>query len=118
MGRACCTRSKGLTSHKTPVWVGEWGPVYCNPKDGDGWEQTNAQRFEVVKEQLKIFALNRAHWSIWTYKGESDIAHRVTLTVTDIGYQGLVYVSPESAYMKRLEQFLAKKKVRYLSLWL
>ena len=42
-------------------------------------------------------------WSIWTYK--------------DIGFQGMVYTSPDSPYMKLLWDFLAKKQRLALDAW-
>ena len=43
----------------------------------------------------------RASWSIWLWK--------------DIGFQGMVYVDEESAYMRLLKPWLEKKKVRSVS---
>lgn len=47
--------------------------------------------------QLGIYAKQSASWSIWLYK--------------DIGFQGMVYVNPDSAYIKLLAPFLKKKRV-------
>jgi len=82
--------------HKVPIWNGEFGPVYASPADGTDWEETNTHRYHLLQDQLALYDASRIHWSIWLYK--------------DIGFQGMVYASPESAYIKRLEPFLAKKK--------
>jgi endoglucanase len=74
----------------TPVWVGEFGPVYTGDRD------TDDQRYRILADQLDIYQRYGASWSLWTYK--------------DIGLQGLVTVSPESAYLRRFGEFVAKKK--------
>lgn len=86
-----------------PVWNGEFGPVYDNPDDGEDWEKTNEQRYAVLKAQLDIYAKVNASWSIWTYK--------------DIGYQGMVYVKPDTPYMRLLRPFLLKKKRTAVDAW-
>ncbi|KAL5514138.1 XYL5_1 [Sanghuangporus baumii] len=78
------------------VWNGEWGPVYARTEyEGDLTEQINDSRYLVLKDQLAIYNKDRLSWSIWLYK--------------DIGFQGMVYVSRETPYMKLLKDFLAKK---------
>jgi len=79
-----------------PIWNGEWGPVYASPADGPNWESVNEVRYRVLKDQLAIYEERKISWSIWLYK--------------DIGFQGMVYVSPDTPYIKRLAPFLAKKK--------
>ncbi|GFZ47072.1 hypothetical protein JCM24511_04814 [Saitozyma sp. JCM 24511] len=81
---------------KGPIWNGEFGPVYDDATDGPEWEKTNESRYGVLECQLDIYQRSRASWSIWLYK--------------DIGFQGMVYVDPETPYMKLLEPFLKKKK--------
>ncbi|KAG8893517.1 hypothetical protein FRC00_010416 [Tulasnella sp. 408] len=78
------------------IWNGEWGPVYASPDDGANWESINEDRYRVLKDQLAIYEERKISWSIWLYK--------------DIGFQGMVYVSPDTAYIKRLKPFLEKKK--------
>ncbi|KAG8960321.1 hypothetical protein FRC03_006775 [Tulasnella sp. 419] len=80
----------------SPIWNGEWGPVYASPDDGEDWEKINEDRYRVLKDQLALYEERKISWSIWLYK--------------DIGFQGMVYVSPESAWIKRLKPFLQKKK--------
>lgn len=73
----------------TPIWVGEFGPVYTgNPAKDE-------ERYRLLQDQLEIFAHYDASWALWTYK--------------DIGLQGVVTVDPESAYLRLLAPFLEKK---------
>jgi hypothetical protein len=73
----------------TPVWVGEFGPVYT------GDERRDAMRYQILADQLDIYRDDQASWSIWTYK--------------DIGTQGIAVVKPDSAYRRRFDEFVAKK---------
>jgi endoglucanase len=73
----------------TPIWVGEFGPVY------PGVPEADEQRYRILEDQLEIYRRYDAGWSIWTYK--------------DVGLQGLVTVSPESPYLARFGDFVAKK---------
>ena len=80
-----------------PIWNGEFGPVshlassllnktdlgllgkvYANLADGADWEDINADRYQLLKDQLDIYKGNKISWSIWLYK--------------DIGFQGMVWV--------------------------
>ncbi|UUT34645.1 glycoside hydrolase family 5 protein [Microbacterium elymi] len=73
----------------TPIWVGEFGPVYTGDAARD------RQRFRLLEDQLEIFARHEASWALWTYK--------------DIGLQGVVTVDPDSAYLRRIAPVLEKK---------
>jgi endoglucanase len=73
----------------TPVWVGEFGPIYTGDAVRD------AQRRQLLADQLEIYRRYDASWSIWTYK--------------DLGPQGLVTVRPDSPYGARFGPFTAKK---------
>ncbi|MFI6630694.1 glycoside hydrolase family 5 protein [Nonomuraea fuscirosea] len=73
----------------TPVWVGEFGPIYT------GDERVDAMRRRLLDDQLDIYRRDGAGWSIWMYK--------------DLGRQGLVMVRPDSAYLTRFGDFVAKK---------
>lgn len=87
-----------------PTWNGEWGPVYQNPRTDPDAAATNAKRFALLKEQLHIYEEHgQVSWSIWLWK--------------DIGYQGLVYVDPESPYMKLVQAFVEKKQRLGLDFW-
>ncbi|KAF5370616.1 hypothetical protein D9758_001953 [Tetrapyrgos nigripes] len=86
------------------VWNGEWGPVYARRQfDGDATDQINAIRYRVLQDQLAIYKKDSLSWSIWLYK--------------DIGFQGMVYVSLDTPYMKLLEKFLEKKHWLAVDAW-
>ena len=86
------------------VWNGEWGPVYARKQyEGEETDYINESRFHVLKDQLEIYNKDRLSWSIWTYK--------------DIGFQGMVYVSPESPYMTLFKDHLAKKHRLAVDAW-
>jgi endoglucanase len=82
-------RSEYSRKTGTPVWVGEFGPVYT------GDERRDAMRYQILADQLEIYADDAASWSIWTYK--------------DIGTQGIAVVRPDSPYRSRFGDFVAKK---------
>ncbi|PKS08093.1 hypothetical protein jhhlp_005368 [Lomentospora prolificans] len=86
-----------------PIWNGEFGPVYQDPRKDPHAAETNAKRFALLEEQLSIYRETGISWSIWLYK--------------DIGYQGMVYLDPESAYMKLIQGFVDKKQRLGLDFW-
>ncbi|KAF4458224.1 endoglucanase family 5 glycoside hydrolase [Fusarium albosuccineum] len=93
-----------MREKKVPIWNGEFGPVYQNEqKEGEEGIKANAKRFALLKEQLAIYKETNVSWSIWLYK--------------DIGYQGMVYVDPESSYMRLIAPFVAKKQRLGLDFW-
>ncbi|MGW3562687.1 glycoside hydrolase family 5 protein [Streptomyces sp. NPDC000941] len=73
----------------TPIWVGEFGPVYTGDPERD--EQCG----RLLADQLEIYRRHEANWTIWTYK--------------DVGLQGLVHLAPDSAYDRHFAAFMAKK---------
>jgi endoglucanase len=73
----------------TPLWIGEFGPVYS------GVQAVDENRYRVLADQLDIYRLNDASWSVWTWK--------------DINVQGLVYLDADSPYMRRIRPVLEKK---------
>ncbi|KAL1943731.1 hypothetical protein VTO73DRAFT_4176 [Trametes versicolor] len=78
------------------VWNGEWGPVYARKEyEGDAMDEINERRYNVLKDQLELYAKDRLSWSIWLYK--------------DIGFQGMVYVSQETPYMQLFKDLLQRK---------
>ncbi|KIM37507.1 glycoside hydrolase family 5 protein [Hebeloma cylindrosporum] len=86
------------------VWNGEWGPVYARPPyDGEATDAINKTRYRVLKDQLEIYKADRLSWSIWLYK--------------DIGFQGMVYINPNTPYMKLFATFLAKKHRLAVDAW-
>jgi hypothetical protein len=84
------SRTEFCRAMDSPVWVGEFGPVYTGDPEKD------AQRYQILEDQLDIYRRHDASWSLWTYK--------------DIGLQGMVNVRPDSAYLHRFGQLVAKKK--------
>ncbi|KAK7423540.1 hypothetical protein QQX98_000998 [Neonectria punicea] len=93
-----------MREKKVPIWNGEFGPVYQNEqKEGAEAVKTNAKRFALLEEQLAIYRETGVSWSIWLYK--------------DIGYQGMVYVDPESPYMRLIRGFVEKKQRLGLDFW-
>lgn len=83
-------RSAFSRQTNTPIWVGEFGPVYKDDPVLD------AERRQILEDQLEIYRTHQVSWSIWTYK--------------DVGLQGLAYLKPDSAYMSRFGAFIAKKR--------
>jgi len=73
----------------TPIWIGEFGPVYSDDRSQDAW------RLQILRDQLEIYRDHGASWALWTYK--------------DIGLQGLVHAAPESPYLERVGDLVAKK---------
>ncbi|KAG7447201.1 glycoside hydrolase family 5 protein [Guyanagaster necrorhizus] len=93
-----------MDQHGLCVWNGEWGPVYARRQyDGDATDAINTMRYKVLKDQLNIYNKDRLSWTIWLYK--------------DIGYQGMVYVSQETAYMTLFKDFLTKKHHLAVDAW-
>ncbi|KAG6837586.1 hypothetical protein H0H93_007000 [Arthromyces matolae] len=86
------------------VWNGEWGPVYARKEyEGDQTEAINARREKVLRDQLAIYKEDKLSWSIWLYK--------------DIGFQGMVHVSRDTAYMQHFRDFLARKHRLAVDAW-
>ncbi|GHO91632.1 hypothetical protein KSF_016800 [Reticulibacter mediterranei] len=82
-------RTEYMRQTETPIWVGEFGPVYVGEPTAD------AMRYQVLRDQLEIYQRHHANWAIWTYK--------------DIGLQGLVYTAPDSPWRRLLQPVLEKK---------
>jgi endoglucanase len=83
------SRTEFCRTMNSPVWIGEFGPVYT------GDPQRDAQRYQILDDQLAIYRRHGASWSLWTYK--------------DIGLQGMVYLRPQSAYLSRFGDLVARK---------
>jgi endoglucanase len=81
-------RTQYMRETNTPIWVGEFGPVY--PAE-DEW------RYRLLTDQLDIYREHGASWALWTYK--------------DIGLQGLAYAREDSPYM-RLTRTVRETKAR------
>jgi endoglucanase len=82
-------RSEFAIRTGTPLYVGEFGPIYTDDEIVDG------QRRQLLADQLEIYREHGAGWAIWTYK--------------DLGRQGLLSAAPGSAYRRRFADFVAKK---------
>ncbi|KAJ5099358.1 hypothetical protein N7532_006359 [Penicillium argentinense] len=91
-----------MASHRTPIWNGEFGPVYAAHDDADA-ETINQERYNLLGEQLRIYEKHRINWSIWLYK--------------DIGMQGMVYTNPQSKWNQTIAPFLKKKRELRLDKW-
>lgn len=82
-------RTAYMRKTNTPIWVGEFGPVYTGDPVRD------EQCAQLLADQLEIYRRHEANWTIWTYK--------------DVGLQGLVHLAPGSAYDRHFGAFMAKK---------
>ena len=91
------SRTAYMRETGTPIWVGEFGPVYT------GDPELDAQRYQLLTHQLEIYAEHDASWALWTYK--------------DIGLQGLVTANPNSPYMQRISAVLDKKRRLGVDSW-
>jgi aryl-phospho-beta-D-glucosidase BglC (GH1 family) len=91
-------RSQYMLEHDVPIWVGEFGPVY--PPDDP---ESHAMRYEILRDQLEIYARHGVSWAIWTYK--------------DIGLQGVVYASADSSWVERIWPVLEKKARLGVDAW-
>jgi len=90
-------RSEFCRKMNSPVWIGEFGPVYTGDADRD------VQRYQILRDQLDIYRRHDASWSLWTYK--------------DIGLQGIVYTQANSAYLRRFGDLVAKKQRLGVDSW-
>jgi len=89
--------------HKAPVWNGEFGPVYSDPRMDSDAEETNQERYNLLGAQLEIYDKYQIPWTIWLYK--------------DIGVQGMVYTNPDGFWNKTIQPFLEKKRKLQLDAW-
>lgn len=93
--RTFAERSRFQRETGTPLWVGEFGPVYTGKPDMD------AQRYQILRDQLEIYDGQDVGWSLWTYK--------------DVGLQGLVHAA--GPYLDRFGDFIAKKQRLGVDRW-
>ncbi|AVT28972.1 glycoside hydrolase family 5 [Plantactinospora sp. BC1] len=87
--RTFLRRTEFMRRTGTPIWIGEFGPVYTGEPERD------ASRLRLLADQLDIYRQHGASWALWTYK--------------DIGLQGLVYAAEQSPYRQRIAPVVAKK---------
>jgi hypothetical protein len=90
-------RTRYMRETGTPIWVGEFGPVYTGEPERD------AMRRRLLEDQLEIYRRHGASWAIWTYK--------------DIGLQGVTYAAPDSAWLKRIRPMIEKKERLGVDAW-
>ena len=90
-------RTRFMSETGTPIWVGEFGPVYTGDPVRD------EMRYRLLADQLDIYSEHQAGWSLWTYK--------------DIGLQGLVCADPASPYLRRIRPVLDAKARLGVDAW-
>ena len=86
-----------MLENQTPIWVGEFGPVYT------GDPQKDAMRYNLLQDQLAFYQELGASWCIWTYK--------------DLGLQGLVGLRPDSKWIQKIQPILEKKTLLGVDSW-
>jgi len=91
-------REKGL-----PIWNGEFGPVYADPRKDHDAESINQARYNLLGQQLTIYDKHAIPWHIWLYK--------------DIGLQGMVCTSPDSPYNELVAPIVDIKRRLQLDQW-
>jgi hypothetical protein len=90
-------RSEYMRRTGTPIWVGEFGPVYSGDPARD------EHRYRVLRDQLDIYDEFDAGWSLWTYK--------------DIGLQGVVTARADSPYRELIRPIVEKKARLGVDVW-
>jgi aryl-phospho-beta-D-glucosidase BglC (GH1 family) len=87
--QAFVRRTEFMRVTGTPIWIGEFGPVFTGDPERDD------QRYQLLQDQLDIYQRHGAGWSVWAYK--------------DVGGQGLVCAAPDSPWRQRVSDVMAKK---------
>ncbi|RIQ21078.1 glycoside hydrolase family 5 protein [Jiangella rhizosphaerae] len=90
-------RTEFMRNTGTPIWIGEFGPVYTGDPARD------EQRYRLLEDQLTLYREHGASWALWTYK--------------DIGLQGLTYARADSPYLRRIAPVLKKKARLGVDAW-
>lgn len=83
-------RSEYARRTGTPVYVGEFAPIYT------GDPEVDAARSHLLGDQLELYRRYGAGFATWMYK--------------DTGRQGLTSVRPDSPYGELVAEFVAKKR--------
>lgn len=96
-------KAEFMKSHGCPIWNGEFGPVYADPAHDNDADTINAERYNLLGQQLRIYDKHQISWSIWLYK--------------DIGIQGMLHTSPQSKWNSTIQPFLDKKRKYRLDAW-
>ena len=86
-----------MLENHTPIWVGEFGPVYT------GEPQKDAMRYQLLIDQFSFYKELDASWCIWTYK--------------DLGLQGLMSLRPDSKWIQKIQPILDKKALLGVDSW-
>jgi endoglucanase len=86
-----------MLKNRTPIWVGEFGPVYTGDPEKD------AMRYQILMDQLSFYKELDAHWCLWTYK--------------DLGLQSLVGLVPSSKWIQKIKPILEKKTILGVDSW-
>jgi hypothetical protein len=86
-----------MLENQTPIWVGEFGPVYT------GDPKKDAMRYNLLEDQLSFYRELDASWCLWTYK--------------DLGLQGLVGLRPDSKWIQKIQPILEKKALLGVDSW-
>jgi endoglucanase len=90
-------RTEFMRRTGTPIWIGEFGPVFT------GDPRRDEHKYQVLRDQLGIYRLHGAGWAVWAYK--------------DIGKQGLVTAAPDSPWVARIRDVVAKKDRLGVDAW-
>jgi len=83
------SKAKPLIDKGKAIYAGEFGSTFHNTSN-------DQYRLKVNEDLFKIFDKYDAAWTMWTYK--------------DIGLQSLVYVPPNSEYIKKFSDLLKLKE--------
>ena len=86
-----------MVENQTPIWVGEFGPVYTGNPEND------AMRYNLLEDQLSFYRELGASWSLWTYK--------------DLGLQGLINLKSSSKWIQKIQPILEKKTLLGVDSW-
>jgi endoglucanase len=86
-----------MIENKTPIWVGEFGPVYT------GDPKKDAMRYQILEDQLSFYKDLGANWCLWTYK--------------DLGLHGIVGLLPDSKWVQKIQPVLDKKTLLGVDSW-
>jgi hypothetical protein len=101
--RSFLRKAEFMRQHGTPIWNGEFGPVYADPRLDADADAINEERYNLLGEQLRIYDKYQIHWHIWLYK--------------DIGLQGMIHTKPNSKWNTTIQPFLEKKNQFWLDSW-
>lgn len=82
-------RTEFMRKTGTPIWIGEFGPVFNNDESDTG-------KYQLLADQLDIYNEHGASWSIWAFK--------------DLGKEGVLAAAPDSPWVKRVQPIVDKKQ--------